>query len=260
MNIEDLSKSQIILLTLLVSFVTSIATGIITVTLLEQAPPTVTQSVNRIVQNTIEKIVPAEGEKTIETVIIKEEDLVADAISQNIKSLVAIRASTDAGAGQVIGTGFLVSKDGVVITDATFVADQTQYYVASSGVAYEARVVAQDPRGFAILKVAPTKNDQGDFKSFGFSVLGDSKALTVGQTVVAPSSLDGESLAVAKGTISRIVADPATIELAWSLGRASAGSPLLDTDGAVVGVIVAGGTAIPSAVITAVLDTTSTAE
>ena len=34
MNMEELSKSQIVLLTLLVSFVTSIATGIVTVSLM----------------------------------------------------------------------------------------------------------------------------------------------------------------------------------------------------------------------------------
>ena len=50
MDMEELSKSQIILLTLLVSFVTSIATGIVTVSLMNQAPPAIAQTVNRIIE------------------------------------------------------------------------------------------------------------------------------------------------------------------------------------------------------------------
>src|ERR1700757_1800707 len=56
MNIEDLSKSQLLMLMLLVNFVTSIATAVLTVSLLDQAPATVTQTVNQIVDRTVETV------------------------------------------------------------------------------------------------------------------------------------------------------------------------------------------------------------
>ena len=47
MDIKDLNKSQLILLAILLSFITSIATGIVTVTLMQQAPSSVTVPINR---------------------------------------------------------------------------------------------------------------------------------------------------------------------------------------------------------------------
>ena len=85
MDIEHLSKSQIVLLTLLVSFVTSIATGIVTVSLMDQAPPAIAQTVNRIVERTVEKAVPlGQAASTVvtteKTVVVKESDLIVQAV------------------------------------------------------------------------------------------------------------------------------------------------------------------------------------
>lgn len=58
MNIEDLTKTQLLMLTLLVNFVTSIATGVITVSLLTDTSPTVTQAVTQVIDRTIETVAP----------------------------------------------------------------------------------------------------------------------------------------------------------------------------------------------------------
>ena len=105
---EDLNKNQLILLTLLVSFVTSIATGIITVSLLQEAPPVVTQTINRVIERTIEQVVPeSEGGGTVTrevTVVVTEEDQVIDAISKNAKSVVrVVRSDAQEVAGSQCG-------------------------------------------------------------------------------------------------------------------------------------------------------------
>ena len=60
MDVKELNKSQLIMLAILLSFITSIATGIVTVSLMQQMPVNVTAPINRIVQQTVEKIVPSE--------------------------------------------------------------------------------------------------------------------------------------------------------------------------------------------------------
>ena len=50
MDIKDLNKPQLILLAVLLSFVTSIATGITTVTLMQQAPASFTTPVNNVIK------------------------------------------------------------------------------------------------------------------------------------------------------------------------------------------------------------------
>jgi len=128
MNMEQLTKSQIVLLTLLVSFVTSIATGIVTVSLMDQAPPSVTRTINQIVERTVEKVVPAavpasQGDAAATatvvtketTVVVKNDDLVAQSISNVQKGLVRIVSLNDRSV--LVARGVAVDAKGVILSD-----------------------------------------------------------------------------------------------------------------------------------------------
>jgi len=94
MEMEELNKSQIVLLTLLVSFVTSLATGIVTVSLMEQGVSPVTTTINQIVERTKEIIVrvpePQDPIVITETVTVHQSDLVAAAVAKNKDSSIII--------------------------------------------------------------------------------------------------------------------------------------------------------------------------
>lgn len=93
---KELDKSQIVLLTLLVSFVTSLATGIVTVSLMEQGVSPVTNTVNQIVERTKEIIVRVQDPQDpiviteTEMVIVQQSDLVAAAVSKNKDSSIIL--------------------------------------------------------------------------------------------------------------------------------------------------------------------------
>lgn len=135
---EDLNKSQIVLLTLLISFVTSIATGIMTSSLLQQAPIEVTRNINRIVEKTIETVTPAivnnsSTQKEITTVVVKEDDLIVDSIDKNLKSVVRIKEK-DGNVGVITfyGIGLVLTKDGIIIADRKKILSENIYIATMS--------------------------------------------------------------------------------------------------------------------------------
>lgn len=127
MELERLTKSQIVLLTLLVSFVTSIATGIVTVSLMEDAPPTITQTVNRIVERTVETVSPSQPAAVATTiekeVLVSESEQFARAIERVAPSVVRVYAPGKDASGNdtrvFVGHAIVVSRDGALLADAS---------------------------------------------------------------------------------------------------------------------------------------------
>src|SRR3989338_7101259 len=134
---EDLNKNQIVLLVLLISFVTSIATGIMTTSLLQEAPLEVTRNINRIVEKTIETVISPSivtpGQKEVTTVVVKEEDLIINSIDKNIKSIVRINEKDSvSGTSIFYGIGLVVGKDGKISSDRKVIVSENKYIATMS--------------------------------------------------------------------------------------------------------------------------------
>jgi len=111
---NNLNNHQLVLLTLLVSFVTSIATGIFTVTLLDQAPPAVTSTINRVVERTIETVVPTEKETLVKERVIVDKggELIVSAIQKTSPAIIYVY-SNEEGVEETEDGGSLKSKKGL---------------------------------------------------------------------------------------------------------------------------------------------------
>lgn len=123
MDLEQLTKHQVILLTLLVSLVTSITTGIVTVSLMNQAPQGITRTVNQIVEHTVQTVVPdtskgaavAATVMTEKTIVVKDDDLAAQSIGTVQKAIVRL---TKRGGEELIARGVIVDSKGTALTDS----------------------------------------------------------------------------------------------------------------------------------------------
>jgi len=260
MDIEKLNKSQIVLLTLFISFVTSIATGIVTVTLMDQAPPGVTQTINRVVERTIETVVPVEGQKITvvkEQVIVKEEDLVVSAIEKNTDSVVQI-SKIENGKETPLGLGIILSKSGLVVTDERIVAQEHKLTALYKGESFDViSVPIQSEQKFAFLKLNIPAVDTagGDNESAGEPkpaiefmpvVLADSDTLKLGQTAIALGGQNGSSAHISyivkfdrdkyvNGSEEEITFLSA-IRTGANLKEESSGGPVINIAGEVIGI------------------------
>jgi len=209
MELEKLTKSQTVLLTLLVSFVTSIATGITTVTLMDQAPPGATYSISKVVERTIEKVVPekTQGASTVKTVIVKEENLIAEAVSANTPYLVGIYkpSSEEDGERTFVASGFVLHTKGIIVTDSLYVSDGVVYDIElSGGDSYQAETVLQDEeQGIALLALSLEEG-----QSIGAARLINSDSIKLGQTVMALSGTGSPSISVGVVSHFRIQTRP----------------------------------------------------
>ena len=247
MNIEELSKSQLMLLTILVNFVTSVATGILTVSLLDHAPAYVTQTVNRVVERTIETVAQAAPAAVISAPAPSNQDLVTAAIGADAARAIVIYDSKTGSTTPALAVGTHLPFARAIVTAAQDALPK-EVLIGFPGDIYITASLSRSGNGIAIYGFS----DSVKLPKAPATTLVPSTALKLGQTALAIGA-DGSA---ATGIISRVGASG----IHTTLPDIGTGTAAVDLSGNVIG-IAAGetpGLLIPASVITALLSATST--
>jgi len=232
MDLEHLNKHQVILLALLASFVTSIATGIVTVSLMNQAPPQVAATVNHIIERTIEQVAaPAQtaSPATIKTVVVKNDDLAAQSIAGIQKSIIRIVASSSPDT--LIARGLIIDAKGLAITDREALNPGRSYLaILSDGTKAPISVrsaATTSPVAIVDITLASTT-------TLSPATFADPSKLQLGQSVIRIGGPGRDT--VGAGVIASLPGtDEENKDVEASVGSVTPGSVLIDLFGGVIG-------------------------
>lgn len=241
---------------------------------------------SQVVERIIERgSAPAPSEKEISERVLRQDELVVSVVKRVSPSVVSIIASKDVpvveryfinpfqddpffqqffGDGEFSvpqyrqkgtkkqdigsGTGFIVSSDGLILTNKHVVADTAAEYTVflNDGTKLPAKVLARDPvQDLAVLRVEKS--------GLSAVALGDSSGVEIGQTVIAIGNALGEfkntvSVGVVSGLQRSIVASgpgigseelQELIQTDAAINPGNSGGPLLNLRGEVIAIDVA---------------------
>ncbi|MDD5040366.1 MAG: trypsin-like peptidase domain-containing protein [Patescibacteria group bacterium] len=227
----------------------------------ESANSSVKAAAQSVLAGDIKSITVQENSATIDVVKKASPAVVSIVISQDLSKIYGMTGSgqfpfnifgtpsdqqESQGMQQVgAGTGFIVSADGMILTNKHVVSTEGAEYtvVMNDQTEYTATVIDEDPfNDIALIKI--------DANNLPVVQLGDSDALQIGQTVIAI----GNSLGQYQNTVTRGVVSGLSRTINASDGQGSAetlediiqtdasinsgnsGGPLLNLDGQVIGI------------------------
>ncbi|MBI2021067.1 trypsin-like peptidase domain-containing protein [Candidatus Giovannonibacteria bacterium] len=227
---EDMTKHQLVLLVLLVSFVTALVTGIVTVSLMNQVPQPLTQTIQKVVERVVDKSTGVvteplknEEKQDLELSAQARDVLIQDIANRVSPAVVSVIASKDVPVIEQYYVDPLPQDDffrqfipelqipqyrqkGTVKQQ---VSSGTGFFVAEDGTLITNRHVVEDKDAeYTILTNDGKKikakviardplNDMAVLKAeegskFPIIQLGDSSAVKIGQTVIAIGNALGE--------------------------------------------------------------------
>lgn len=215
----------------------------------------------------LDKLFPRSGNITQINKVLTEESVVISVAENASPSVVTVSMQTapqqvlqfnpfsgfassiQGGQPQDIGSGFIVSSDGLIVTNKHVVSDLNAKYkiITKDDKEYEVKTISRDPANdIAVLKIEATNLKPVE--------LGDSGNLKVGQFVIAIGTALGEFRhTVTTGVISGLgrgitAGSPFEgyaeklddiIQTDAAINPGNSGGPLLNSSGAVIGVNVA---------------------
>jgi len=182
------------------------------------------------------------------TQIVNEESVVTKVVEEATPSVVTVSVEKADGSGtQDVGSGFIVSNDGLIVTNKHVVSNTTLKYkvIIGKDEIVEVKNIYRDPlNDLAILKVEKTGLKAVE--------LGDSDRLKVGQSVIAIGTALGEfrstvTTGVVSGLGRGITAGSNdsleklenVIQTDAAINPGNSGGPLFNSGGQVIGVNVA---------------------
>lgn len=220
----------------------------------------------------LDALFPKEGEVgQVTQKVLKEESVVIDITEKVSPSVVTVSIETpkrrvlefspfggfqsriEGGGQQDIGTGFIVSGDGLIVTNKHVVSETGAAYkvITKDGKEYPVKEISRDPSNdIAVVRIDPPAGGQ----ALTPVELGDSTNLKVGQFVIAIGTALGEFRhTVTTGVISGLgrgieAGNPLAgyverldnvIQTDAAINPGNSGGPLLNSAGQVIGVNVA---------------------
>ena len=211
---------------------------------MQQSPEPISQTINNVIERTIEKITPGPTIEKTKTVIVKDEDLMVAAIDRNIKSTVAFRVVGQDGELRLAGVGTIVSADGLVVT-AKGNFGEGVLTTTVNGVQYALQVLSNEKdKTLGLGKLTPISATSTP--SFTPATMGNPDVLKLGQTAIVIGGRDGKTITT--GLITNLdthtVTDKETkvetkvldnVGISTRFAGSSNGAPIINLNGEIVG-------------------------
>ncbi len=174
-----------------------------------------------------------------------EESQMIDVIEEVLPSVVSVIGSSG-------GTGFIVSSEGLIITNKHVVLSEDFDYkvVLDNGVEYKVEVVSRDPfDDIAVLKIITSEKLNLPIVTFG-----DSDVLKVGQRVISVGNAlalyentvtvgiisgEGRYVSAYNDAVSRTENLSGLIQTDAAINKGNSGGPLMNLEGEIIGMNVA---------------------
>ena len=159
MDINELNKKQLVLVTLLSTFVVSIGTGIITVSLMNEAPKSVPQTINNVIQKKKKKVSTNDGQKENQNKNLNKQDNDGLMVDENLlvsifkKDSIHSSTSEEDKESKSIGQGLVISDNGLVLVDSSLLNKENLYTTNIGGKDFNLTILKKFDNGLSVVKM-----------------------------------------------------------------------------------------------------------